>query len=201
MKKNWQFFIHTTFYNFLDILNSGYLLPKTNIDEYLKDHPIIPEQFVYTHLIFNGLPQDEKLIWNYSSNNNAPFIFIIDPNITRDIEMYLCRGVWYGQCVKNNNTLLLKTNGNSRVPPKIKNYILNVTLDNLYKYKRNSYIYTHEALFPDIPTQYIKAILINKNVSKKYLKDIKYAIDKYPNIKFIIFDHTEPNFDIYFENI
>ena len=36
-----------------------------------------------------------------------------------------------------------------------------------------------------------------KNVSKKYVKDIKYAIDKYPNIKFIMFDHTEPNFDIY----
>lgn len=202
MKKNWQFFIHTTDFNFLEILKSGYLLPKTNIEEYILDHPIIPENYVYTNLIFNGLPQDKKLIWNYRLNNDAPFIFVIDPLITKYTEMYLCKGVWYGQCVKNNDLLLLKTHEKSKVPfKKIKNYILNITNDSLYKYKRNSYIHTHEILFSDIPIQYIKAILINKKISKKYLKEINYAVNKYPNIKFLFFDHTEPNFDIYFENI
>jgi hypothetical protein len=202
MKKNWQYFTHTTNYNFLDILNSNYLLPKTNIEEYLKYHPYVPEPYVYTHFIFNGLPQDKRLNWNNANKNNAPFIFVIDANIIKDVDMIMCRGLFYGKCIKNKNHLITKTSSSSKISlTRIKQYILNITLDTLYDNKRNSYIYTHEALFPDIHIQYIKAVLINKNISKKYIKEINIAIDKYPNITFTMFDHNEPNFDIYFENI
>lgn len=201
MKKNWQYFIHSTAFDFLEVLHSGYLLPKTNYEEYVN-HPIIPASYVYTHLIFNGLPQNNKINWSYFKHNNTPFIFVIDPNLTKEYEMYICRGLYYGYCVKNSDSLLIHTNGTKKVLlTKIKNYIYHTTLDSLDKYKKNSFIYTHEALFPKIPIQYVKAILINKNMVKQYIKQIDQAIEEYPNIKFIIFDHREPNFDIYFENI
>jgi hypothetical protein len=200
MKKNWEYFIHSTNINFLDILNSGYLLPNTNLKEY-DQH--IPEPYVYNYLIFNGLPQDINLYWNFY-NNNSSFVFVIDTIITKDSGLYLCNGVWYGRCVKNKDGLIMKTEGNlkKKVPlTRVKNYIKSNTLTRLYQYKRKSYVYSHEVLFPNIPIKYIKAVLINNNICKKYGKEIKLAVDKYPNIKFILFDHNESNFDIYFENI
>ncbi len=201
MKKNWEYFTHSTNVNFLDILNSGYLLPSTNIKEYDKH---IPEPYVYNYLIFNGLPQDRKLYWNFYNNNDSKFVFVIDTMITKDIPFFLCSGVWYGRCIKNNDGLVMKAAGNLKKKvtlTRVKNYIKNNTLNRLYEFKRKSYVYSHEVLFPTIPIQYIKAVLINDNIYRKYSKEIEIAVDKYPNIKFSLFDHTESNFDIYFENI
>lgn len=200
MKKNWEYFTHSTNINFLDILNSGYLWPNTNIKEY-DDH--LPEPYVYNYLIFNGLPQDVNLYWNFY-NNNSPFVFVIDTNITKDKGLFVCNGVWYGSCIKNNDSLIMKSDGNlkKKIPlTRIKNYIKSNTLIRFNEFKRKSYVYSHEVLFSNIPITYIKAVLINNNICKKYGKEIKLAVDKYPNIKFILFDHTESNFDIYFENI
>lgn len=201
MKKNWEYFTHSTNVNFLDILNSGYLLPNTNLNEY-QDH--IPEPYVYNYLIFNGLPQDENLYWNFSNRNNAPFVFVIDTSVTKELPFYLCRGMYYGKCVKHGEDLVMKSPGNLKkkvILTRVKNYIKNNIIHRLDEYKRKSYVYSHEVLFPTIPIQYIKAILINDNIYKKYSKEISIAVDKYPNIKFSLFDHSESNFDIYFENI
>jgi len=200
MKKNWEYFTHSTNVNFLDILNSGSLLPSTNLKEY-NDH--IPEPYVYNYLLFNGLPQDVNLYWNFF-NNNSPFVFVIDTSITKTHLFYLCNGVWYGRCVKKNDGLLMKSNGNLKKKitlTRVKNYIKNSTMHRMYELKRKSYVYSHEVLFPTIPIQYIKAVLINHNIYKKYSKEIEIAVDKYPMIKFSLFDHRESNFDIYFENI
>ena len=201
MKKNWEYFTHSTNVNFLDILNSGYLLPSTNLKEYYHE---IPEPYVYNYLIFNGLPQDKHLFWNFYNNNNSPFIFVIDTMITKDIPMYLCSGVYFGKCVKNKDSLIMKSDGNLKKKVsliRVKNYIKNNTINRMYEYRRKSYVYSHEVLFPEIPIKYIKAILINDNFSRKYSKEIQIAVDKYPDIKFMLYDHRESNFDIYFENI
>jgi hypothetical protein len=200
MKKNWEYFTHSTNVNFLDILNSGYLLPSTNLKEYDDN---IPEPYVYNYLIFSGLPQDRNLYWNFY-NNKSPFIFVIDTSITKDMPFYLCSGVYYGRCVKNKDALIMKSDGNLKKKvslTRVKNYIKNNTLHRYYELKKKSYVYSHEVLFPTVPIEYIKAILINQSISKKYSKEIKIAVDKYPTIKFSLFDDHEPHFDIYFENI
>lgn len=205
MSKNWEYFIHSTTANFIDILDSGYLLPKTDISNY-RDDPLTPEPYVYTHLIFNGLPQDKNLYWHYFPNKNSNFIFVIDPIISKIYEMYVCEGMYYGHCVNNKNRLLLNTSGNlkKKIPlTKIKNFILE-KLNYFLKlnHKKYSYLYTHEILFPLISMQYVKKILINKNyLNKKTIISVYKAINKYPNIKFTIYDSKEPNFDIYFNDI
>ncbi len=202
MSKNWQYFIHSTDTNLLNILKSGYLYPKIDKRNYGN---IIPEKYIYTHLIFNGLPQYEKILWHYSNNNDMPFIFVFDTSMTKEYEMHICLGLYYGSCIKNENYLLLKSNGNLKKQvslTKVKEYIQSLLTYNLKKkYSKYTYIRTHEVLFPTISIDYVKAILINKDHLKKHIHEVNKAIDEYPHIKFIIFDSKETNFDIYFNDI
>lgn len=207
MKHKWQYFIHSTSSDILKILKAGYILPITNLNDYSK---LYPEPFVYTHLIFNDVYNLQKKYnsnfdwyWNPSINNS--YIIILDYELCKEYEMYICKSPYYGSCVKNPDHLLLYSSGKLKKTPnlkKIKDHIINSTeyaLNNR-KSKKYSYIHSHEVLFPNISTKYIKAILINKNILNKKISEVYTIIEKY-NIPVYSYDDNEPNFDNYFNSI
>ena len=174
----WQFFMHSTDEEdtIFDILKSGKIYSngyENSIElENSENDCLYCRKATYCQYIFDGIPYDNKLEWRYESYN---YSIVLDPQIAKDLKMYVCNSVQHGGCIKDEEARILHTNGElQRMPPlqKLRTHILNFIelVKNNKRYKRYggmSYFLSHEVLFPDIPIKYIRAILIPHGIPKK----------------------------------
>lgn len=192
----WHYFIHATHgLDILNILKSGFIKKSGVIgDESLKSEEHYCRKGMYCHYIFDELPRiTPSFIWNFAQNKYP--IFVLDPYICKEYEMYVCNNMKYGSCKKNKEEQIMHTAGNLKRMPvlsKLRNYILNVIYriveaaitdknfpaDIRKDVLERSYITFHECIFSqNIPIKYIRAIMYPNQtieVKDKNGKIIKY---------------------------
>ncbi len=199
----YEYFIHTTFGKPLyNILKSGFIddsySNKSDVDDGM-------EPGIYCFYMWDGLPQIYKdMDWTYGRN----YIVVMDKNISKTNEMYVCNSVQHGSCVTNHKKDQIKINSKTLNFKPLQTHIMTQINAELNRTIRKRYIsvYTqsHEVVFKGkIPISHIKAILIHK----KYIDDnntkkiIKYIKDNHLSIKIIPFTPYTQNFQKYFQMI
>ena len=203
----WQYFMHSTvsYITVQKILLSGKLqISNKNNYNYIQEA-------VYCHYIFDGLPDLKR--WQYYDR----FIIVLNPEVAKNLEMYVCDSVSYGFCKEDKESQVMHTKGKLQKMPslqKIRDHILQKIEEASHNRSEfiSSYIYSHEVLFPEIPIKYITAIFVPKQYGVKTktnrrLADVQqeeleqYIANHNLNIKVIQYAKSNTNFYKYFEQI
>lgn len=158
-----NYIVHGTSHNNVEsILSDGYI--RTDIDEKHLSMLNTPSNFIFTQLVYRGIPNEQ-----YENPSYGQYVFVLDKTILKDLPFYAGRIACFehinpdGSYDKSDNAIIMHGKGKYKRMPclnKLKSHIES------YMIKENSIsTSSHEILF-------------NKNISlKKYCITLVYKGD------------------------